>query len=699
MRRTTRCTICAIIATSAATVLDTQPVAAGDKPVLRPMDVFQLEYASDPQISPDGRQVAYVRNSMDVMRDRVRSELWIVDVDGTGHRALVDSGPNISQPRWSPDGVRIAYVSKDDGDDEDGGPAQIHVRWLQAGVSARLTQLSEDPEHLTWSPDGRQLVFVMLVPEEVEPLVDMPEKPQGAKWAEPPRLVRDVLYRQDGEGYLESGFRHIFTLPAAGGTPRRLTSGDYHHDGPLDWSPDAESIYFSANRNEDWQYDPRESEIFRVAVADGSLEQLTDRKGPDRRPVVSADGRLIAWLGYDDAMLSHQTTRLYVMNSDGKQRREVTSGFDRDVESPAWSADGSGLYLQYDEQGTTKIGFVTLEGEVAPLASHVGGVTIGRPYASGSFSTAGGDRFAFTLSRPDHPGDVAVGSKDKREARRLTRLNDDLFEQRSLAKTEEFWFQSPVDERRIQSWIVKPPAFDPAKKYPLILEIHGGPFANYGERFSAEVQLYAAAGYVVLYVNPRGSTGYGEAFANLIHHKYPSQDYDDLMAGVDGVIEQGYVDPDNLFVTGGSGGGILTAWIVGKTDRFRAAVAAKPVINWYSFALTTDVYPYFTSYWFPGAPWKHAEHYLRRSPISLADNVTTPTMLITGEQDYRTPISESEQFYQALKLRKIDTLLLRVPGASHNIVKRPSRLIMKTQYVLRWFSRYRKMSSESERRP
>ncbi len=653
-----------------------------NKKLLEPMDVFQLEYASDPQISPTGQQVVYVRNSMDVMHDRVRSELWMVDVTGSGHRPLAAKG-NVSQPRWSPDGTRLAYVTQD-GD----GRSQIFVRWMDSGDTARVTQLGEGPGHLQWSPDGKQLAFVMLVPSKTPPLVEMPEKPKGAKWADPPRVVRDVHYRHDGDGYLKSGFRHIFTVPADGGSPRQLTSGNFNHSGPVSWSPDGESIYFSANRNQDWEYQPSESDIFRLTVASGSLKQLTDRIGPDDHPIVSPNGRQIAWVGYDDQKLSHQTTRLYVMNADGSERREITKRFDRNVDTPLWNEAGDKIYFQFDDTGTTKIGQVTLDGKVTELAGHVGGVTIGRPYSSGSFSVAG-QRFAYTLGTSDHPAEVAVGSESGADVVRLTQLNQDLFERRTLATTKMFWFESSVDQRQIQGWVVKPPGFDPNKKYPLILEIHGGPFANYGDRFSAEMQYYAAAGYVVLYVNPRGSTSYGEDFANLIHHKYPAGDYDDLMDGVDAVIAQGYVDPNNLFVTGGSGGGILTAWVVGKTNRFKAAVAAKPVINWYSFVLITDAYPYFSNYWFPGVPWEHEEHYFRRSPISLVGNVTTPTMLITGEQDHRTPISEAEQFYQALKLQHVDTMLIRVPDASHNIVKRPSRLIAKTQYILKWFSMYR----------
>jgi acylaminoacyl-peptidase len=362
---------------------------------------------------------------------------------------------------------------------------------------------------------------------------------------------------------------------------------------------------------------------------------------------------------------------------------------DRDAENPAWSADGSGLFFQYDDEGNTKLAFVTLDGSVRTLAVDLGGLSLGRPYSGGTFSVARDGRFAFTFSRPDHPADVALGGPGIESPRRLTALNDDLLSHKQLAAVEEIWTESSYDGRRIQAWIAKPPGFDESRKYPLVLEIHGGPFANYGDRFSAEVQLYAAAGYVVLYMNPRGSTSYGGEFGNLIHHAYPSQDYDDLMSSVDAVIEQGYVDEENLFVTGGSGGGVLTAWIVGKTDRFRAAVSAKPVINWYSFVLTADRTSFFSRWWFPGPPWDHVEHYMARSPLSLVGNVTTPTMLLTGEEDYRTPISESEQFYTALKLRKVPTMLVRIPDASHGIASKPSNLMAKVAYILSWFERYR----------
>jgi len=295
---------------------------------------------------------------------------------------------------------------------------------------------------------------------------------------------------------------------------------------------------------------------------------------------------------------------------------------------------------------------------------------------------------AYTAAGPDRLADVAVVPLRGGTPKRLTDLSGDLLAQRELGKLEEFWVPSSHDGLRVQAWTITPPGFDPAKKYPLLLEIHGGPFAAYGPTFAAELQLYAAAGYVVVYVNPRGSTGYGKAFGNAIHHAYPGHDYDDLMSAVDAVIARGFVDPSRLFVTGGSGGGVLTAWIVGKTDRFRAAVVQKPVINWTSFVLTADRYNFFWKYWFPGMPWEQQAQYWARSPLSLVGNVKTPTMLLTGEEDYRTPMSESEQYYQALQLQRVPTALVRVPGAAHGLDRRPSQLANKVALVLAWFERH-----------
>lgn len=653
-----------------------------DDGTFRLKDVFGLEYASDPRISPDGSHVVYVRNSFDIMNDRQRSNLWVVGTDGKNHRPLTSGNRNDASPRWSPDGTRLVYVSSGE------GSSQLYLRWMDTGQTAKLTALISRPGGISWSPDGRFIAFSMFVKDTRKPYASMPERPEGAQWAEPAKVITRLRYRNDGEGYLPEGYHQLFVIPADGGSPRQLTSGPFDHRGAPDWAPDSKALLLSANRHEDSDYQPLNDEVYELKLEDRSIKQLTVRKGPDNSPAVSPDGRSIAYLGFDDKYQGYQVTRLYLMNRDGSGGRVLTGSFDRDVSSPIWDTNGKGIYFSYDDQGVTKVAFATPEGKVETLTSGVGGTDLGRPYASGSFTAGRNGSVAFTATTPNRPADVAIASRGGK-ARPLTSLNEDLFGHKQLGSVEPIWYESSADKRKIEAWLVKPPVFDATKKYPLILEIHGGPFANYGERFAAEIQLYAAAGYVVLYVNPRGSTSYGEEFGNLIHHNYPGQDYDDLISGVDAVVARGYINPEELFVTGGSGGGVLSSWIVGKTNRFRAAVVVKPVINWYSHALTADAYNFFYKYWFSGYPWDRTEEYMKRSPISLAGNVQTPTMLMTGEEDYRTPISEAEQFYQALKLRKVDTALVRVPGASHGLVDRPSQLISKVAHILQWFGDHR----------
>ena len=644
-----------------------------------PRDVFELEWASDPRFTPDGGRVIYMRNSMDVMTDRRRSSVWTVELDGTGHRPLLSGGARYSSPRLSPDGRRLLYVS-----DASGSP-QLHVMWTDSRETARLTQLRRAPANPAWSPDGKWIAFTRFVPGDRQPMVKLPAPPEGAEWAPRPREIRSVRYRRDGQGLLEEGHVQLFLLDDDGGTPRQLTRGDYN-SGPPVWLPESKGILISSNRSPDWEYEPRESEIHEVSL-NGDVRTLTRRNGPDSEPAVSPDGRTIAYTGYDDRGMSYAVRVLYVMDRDGGNRRALTRELDRSVSSPQWHPDGEGIYVLYGDRGSTRVALVGLDGEISPVVADAGGLSLGRPYGAGAYR-AGREGVVYTAASTGSPPDLGfAGAAGK--TRRLTRLNQDLLAHKTLGPVEQVTYDSPVDGRPIDGWIIKPPDFDPSRKYPLILEIHGGPYAYYGPYFSAELQLMASAGYVVLYTNPRGSTGYGSEFANLIHQNYPSQDYDDLIAGVDHVLEQGYVDPDNLFVTGGSGGGILTAWIVGKTDRFRAAVASKPVINWISISGTSDISVAVSKYWMPGPVWEDYETYWKYSPLSLVGNVTTPTMLLTGESDLRTPISETEQYYQALKLRKVDTAMVRIPGAAHGIAQRPSHMVAKVSYILAWFEKYR----------
>ncbi|MEE9394002.1 MAG: S9 family peptidase [Planctomycetota bacterium] len=645
------------------------------------LDVFDLEYASDPRISPDGEWVVYVRNFMDIMKDRKRSNLWLLKTDGTLHRPLTTGIRNDSAPRWSPDGKRLLYASSK------AGESDLVVRWMDGGHKVKLGRLGSSPSGLSWSPDGEWIAFSMLVREPTSSFAKLPKAPKGAEWAAAPIVIDSMRWRRDGSGILNPGFAQLFVMPAEGGSPRQITRGKFHHRGPPSWTPDSKNLVFSANRRKDWELESLDSEVQIVDVATGKIKSLTKRYGPDNSPVVSPDGQYIAYLGFDDKHAGYQLSKLHIMQIDGSESRVIGADLDRNLFRPTWAADGQSLWISFDDRGRGMIARMGLDGHREVLANDVGGTTLGRPYAGGSYSVARDGRFAYTRTSPLRPADVAIGEHGK-QTRVITKLNRDVFGHKQLSSVEEIWCKSSHDGQPIQGWIVKPPGFDANKRYPLLLEIHGGPFANYGERFSAEIQLYAAAGYVVLYTNPRGSTSYGAKFGNMIHHAYPGFDYDDLMSCVDATIQRGYVDPKRLFVTGGSGGGVLTAWIVGKTHRFRAAVCAKPVINWYSFALASDSPAYFSKYWFPGPPWEHLEHYMKRSPISLVGNIQTPTMLLTGEQDWRTPISESEQLYHALKLRKIDTALVRIPGASHSIASRPSRLIAKVAHILEWFRRY-----------
>ena len=656
--------------------------AAADEGVFKNTDIFELEVAADPQISPDGSRVAYVRRSMDIMTDRPVSNIWIVDADGDNHRPLLSGAHSYSNQRWSPSGDRIAYVSA-----VDGRGAQIHVRWMDSGQTALLTNVRQGPAALSWSPDGTQLAFEMFVESDQAPLAEPPDAPEGAEWAPPVKVIEEIQYRGDGAGYLDTGNTHLFVVSAEGGTPRQLTSGDFDHEGPLAWTADGGRIVFAANRQEDWEHDPLEAELWSVDVASGDLVQLTDRDGPDYSPVISPDGKKIAYRGFDDRKMGYHNTGVYVMNLADGSVQALSEDFDRNVDDVQWAGSSSRLYIQYDDHGRSHIATLSLGGDVESVADDIGSVSLGRPYTSGGFSVANNGAYAYTAGRPDRPADVATGRGD-RSTTRITDLNEDLFGHKTLGAVQEINWQSSAGGLDIQGWLVTPADFDASRKYPFILEIHGGPFAAYGPHFTAEIQLYAAAGYVVLYANPRGSTSYGYDFANEIHHNYPGQDYDDLMSGVDAVIAKGFVNEEQLFVTGGSGGGVLSSWIVGNTDRFAAAVVAKPVINWVSTVLTTDIATFMPEYWFEDPPWVDPEAYWVRSPLSLVGNVTTPTALLTGEQDHRTPITESEQFYQALKLRKIDTALIRVPEASHGIAARPSHLIAKIDNILAWFERY-----------
>ncbi len=661
------------------------PLHAQAKP-LSPVDLFALTYAGDPQISADGQWIAYVRQWSDPATDRRYSNIWLVKADGSEHRPLTGGAYTENAPRWSPDGTRLLYISNR------AGSPQLYVRYMSTGEAFAVTNVRQPPGNPVWSADGTQIAYLALV--ATPPLVvGTPlTPPPGANWAPPPKYTENLVFRYDGVGEVPTGFVHAFVVAATGGAPRQITAGDFNHGGTpygggsLAWTPDGSELVLPARRGERPEWNSRESDLFAVNVRTGTMRRLTERFGPDASPAVSPDGQLIAWTGFDDRKQGYQNTLLYVMNRDGSNKRVVSTKLDNSAGSPSWSADSRAIYAQFDEKGNTKVARFALDGTYSVVASNLGGGS--SAYSGGSYSLSRTGVVAFSMSTPKVPSEVAVTSGTG-TPRVLTALNAGLLADRTLGDVEEIWYESAKDKRKVQGWIIKPPGFDARKKYPMVLEIHGGPFANYGDRFDEEKQLMAATGAVVLYTNPRGSTSYGEEFGNLIHHSYPGDDFHDLNAGVDAVIAKGYIDEKNLYVTGGSGGGVLTAWMIGNTDRFRAALAFYPVINWESFSLTADMAPGSVNNWFPGFPWDFPENYAKRSLLSVVKNVKTPTLIMTGEEDFRTPMSESEQYYKALKMRGVESVLVRVPEEPHGIRRRPSHAASKITTLAGWFEKHR----------
>lgn len=639
------------------------------------MDVFELEWATDPIIQ--GESVFYVRNFMDIMKDVKRSNIWRVSSDGTDHRPVTTGLNNNSSPRLSPDGSMLAYISNAS------GKIQIIMRFMDTGEEFELAQLQNGASNISWSPDGSKLAFSAFVPLDPETYAPLPDAPEGAEWAKKPTVYDKTLFIRHGSDYGVRGNDHLFVVPALGGTARQVTSGEFNHGSSLSWAKDNTKIYFSTNRHDDHVDEPQNSEIYSVDLISGEIVTLTDRFGADSSPKVSPDGKWIAYTGYDDQRSEYHNSHLYLMRVDGSDKRMVTEGMDINVEDIQWASSSNEIYIAYSERSKGKVAKFSLKGKITDLTDQRGGTSVGRPYGGGSFDVDGRGNVVYTIGTAMDQSNIAVVGEGQ-----ITDLNSDLLPYRDLATVQEINYKSSHDNIDIQGWLMKPAGFDASKKYPLILEIHGGPISHYGANFAAEMQLMASAGYMVLYVNQRGSTSYGEDFANLLHHNYPNHDFDDVMSGIDHAISLGNIDEDRLYIAGGSNGGILSSWAIGKTDRFKAAAVIKPLTNWFTGVLNSSLARFSLRYEFAEMPWDNPMEYWNRSPLSLVGNVKTPTMLMTGEEDVTTPIGESEQYYQALKMRGVETILVRIPGAGHGIVNRPSQLITKTQHTIKWFDEH-----------
>jgi dipeptidyl aminopeptidase/acylaminoacyl peptidase len=651
------------------------PTAAQQRPTNRITleQYLDWEEVQAPSLSPDGSQVLFTRRWVDKMNDRWESSIWLMNADGTHARALVQG----SDAQWSPDGKRIAYIAR-------GEPSgqQIFVRWMDGeGSATQISHLTESPASLEWSPDGKTLAFTMNVPVRDNWRIAMPAPPKGAKWVEAPKVVTRLNYRSDRIGFTDDAYRHIFVIPADGGTPRQITDGDWNHAGPS-FSADGKWIAFSSLREKDAEHAFRHSQIYAANVETGEIRQITHRNGTNTLPIYSPDGRTIAFIAADSVDHSAWAeSRLWMMNADGSNPHLVSGTLDRPISAVVWAPDNTGVYFNVESAGSKNLYFTTLNGQFRQVTTGTQVLTVS---SVGRNATAVGIR-----TTPVKPGDVVSFALPKTGTtstfKQLTAVNDDVLEGKALAQTEEVWYTSK-DGLKIQGWIVKPPDFDAKKKYPLILDIHGGPQSMYNVAFSFARQDHAANGYVVLYTNPRGSTGYGEKFTNEIKNAYPGKDFDDLMAGVDTVVGRGYIDTKNMFVYGCSGGGVLTAWTVGHTNRFAAAAALCPVIDWISFVGETDGSGWYGNFEKPF--WEDPSEYLRRSPIMYVGNVKTPTMLMTGVLDLRTPIPQIEEFYRALMMHGTPTVMIRMNNEYHGTSSTPSNFLRTQLYLRSWFDKY-----------
>ena len=629
------------------------------------------EWTSGPSLSPDGEQILYSKTWINLVDDKRETDLWIMDKDGSTNRFFL----NGSNGKWSPDGKKIAFTKK-------GEPSgtQIFVKYLGVeGEPTQITKLEKAPSSMEWSPDGKYLAFIMHVSSDpaLKPL-EIPNKPKGASWTKAPQVIDQVDYSQDRVGFLERGFRQLFIVPSEGGTAKQITHGEFDDvSAGIAWSKDSKTIIFSSYQKPGAEYARGHSNLYAVNIDDFKLKELTERDGTESSPKVSPDGSKIAFVGSTWSKNFYNDRKMYVMDIDGSNLKCLTLSLDQTPSSAFWSNNSSGIYFNVREYGQSNIYHVDLKARVKKITN--GNHMLSMNDLKDNVAVA-------TWTNPSNPSDIVNFSVEKpSKINRLTNVNKDIFYNVEFGEVEELTYSSK-DGIKVQGWIVKPPQFDSNRKYPLVLRIHGGPHSMYHVGFNYNFQLHAAQDQVVLYTNPRGSTGYGYDFANAIQNSYPGDDYDDLMAGVDEVISRGYVDVNKMYVYGGSGGGVLTSWIVGKTDRFAAASVNYPVTNWFSFVGTTDGATWY--YNFEKYPWEDPSEHIRRSPLMHVGNVKTPTMLMCGEDDLRTPISQTEEYYQALKMNKVPTVMIRFNNEYHGTSSKPSNFLRTHGYINAWFDKH-----------
>lgn len=657
-------------------------LTAATADTIKPEIYMNWERVTGAQLSPDGSQVLYVRSRVDQMKDKWSSEIWLMNADGSKNRFLVKG----SGMRWSPNGDRVAYVAKADDD-----TTQIFVRWMDdEGAVSQLTYGQNPPKMIRWSPDGNSIAFRSRVPASSDWTVSIAEPPKGATWTKDVTVIDSLHYRQDRVGAI-TGFDHLFMVPSDGGTARQLTEGRWHTvsrfsgmvgNAAYAFTPDGSAIIFDGNGPEGDVVETKyNSQIFKLTIADGEITQLTKADGYWSSPAISPDGKTIVYSGKVDVISTYGTDEVRAINADGSGERMISNDLPAGAGDFMFSRRSDRVYFAVRTRGESQVMRLRLNGRMEAITEGAHMITLDSMTAAGKF--VGRYRDATT------DFNLAIGDVGDGELTQLTALNADVMAGITPAALEEIWYDSS-DDTKVQGWVMTPPNFDASKKYPMLLYIHGGPHGMYGVNFNFLWQALAAKGYVVVYTNPRGSVGYGSDFANAIDNRYPGRrDFDDLMAGVDTVVNRGYIDESQMYVAGCSGGGVLTTWVVGNTDRFAGAAALCPVINWISFAGTADIVAWankrFRTPW-----WEDPELWMKHSPLSRAPYIKTPTLFMTGDKDLRTPLAQAEEMYTALRVVGTPTKLVVIHGEYHGTTSIPSNMLRTIAVLDKWFKEWKK---------
>jgi dipeptidyl aminopeptidase/acylaminoacyl peptidase len=711
--------------------------ATSPKRLITEKDLFDFVWIGDPQVSAAGSRAAYVRVTVNEKKEAYDTAIWVVPTDGGEAPRQLTSGPHDSSPRWSPDGQWIVFTRAPEKDGKT-QPAQLCLLPMTGGDAFAFTDLPKGASAPKWSPDGKSIVFTSTSnPEDLAKQAKEKEeehqKVSGAEGSPVPNerkknekakdethesdvhVITRAVYRDDEEGDLDPARpAHLWVVQVPRSAnekvqPRQLTTGRFD-EGNAAWSKDGAQIYFTSWHVDEPYYQLAKTELYVLPAKGGEAKLLTTIPMGIRTMALSPDGKRAAFIAAtNEPVNSYTQSDLWTIDlTEMAKPVNLTANFDFDAgdsvfgdnaaprgaggNTPIWSADGRSIISIYAKEGRTQLAAFDAQNGAATDLTH-GDQALTRYSAS-----ADAKKIVYFVSTPTRIGDLFCLEQPGAEPRQLTHANDALFSQLNLTEPEEIWYES-FDGKRIQTWVQKPPGFDPTKKYPLILDIHGGPHAAYGYIFEHEFQWMAAKGYVVLYPNPRGSTSYGQSFGNIIQYKYPGDDFKDLMAAVDEVVRRGGIDEKKMGVTGGSGGGLLTNWVVGHTDRFAAAVAQRDIADWADWWYTAD-FTLFQPNWFKTPPFKDEEgDYKARSPITYINDVKTPLMLVLGEDDTRTPPGAGgEQMFRALKFRKIPTVMVKFPHETHELSRsgQPWHRVERLEHIVGWFDHWLKGVAKPE---